>query len=393
MGRILAIAAAAVLLFAGAVWFAVKKPAPPLGYAGIQFARLTQAATGRTPSLDRGALVADVEPGSPAAKAGIMAGAIVAAIDGVTLRSAAQGAEKIQSYRVGESATLTVHDGLGEKARAVALTFVEAPDPKLTQKYSVHPPRTLAKEARKLPPMAANAAWSNRLTRGANIDPMKLNGFGNGQCNGVAPDQWRIVSFAPDGSLFHVAMPGRFQQALIATVPMVGNVRDTIRAMLLARFGSQANLAPSQAQPHGFRLAHFGNERGGTGFVVYRVQGAKVQMWIAAVAATEADWSLPIAGAVAFGLNCGAANNPREKTMAATSVSAQCLAGQCQDSDLAASYMATLKLGYVHDDKGRTYLVNPKRDYWISGAQGAGFYHQVGGENEKLLPGRTNNAR
>jgi hypothetical protein len=47
----------------------------------------------------------------------------------------------------------------------------------------------------------------------------------------------------------------------------------------------------------------------------------------------------------------------------------------------------------VNDGKGRTYLINPKRDYWISGAQGPGFYHQVGGENEKLLPGRTNVAR
>jgi hypothetical protein len=393
MGRTLAIAAAALLLFAGAVWFAAQRPPPPLGYAGLTFTRLTQAASGRTPNLDRGALVQAVDADSPAAKAGIEAGAIVAAIDGVALRSAAQGAEKIQSYRVGETVTLTVHDGLGEKAREVALTFAAMPDPKLTQKYSVHPPRTLAKEARKLPPMAANAAWSNRLTRGANIDPMKLVGFGNRQCNGVAPEKWRIVAYEPDGSLFHVAMPGRFQQALIANVPMAGTVVQTIRAMLLARFGSEAKLAPSQEQPHGFRLAHFGNARGGTGFVVYREVGANVQMWIAAAAATEAEWSLPIAGAVVFGLNCWEAGAPHEKTMAATSVSVQCLEGNCQDSDLAASYLATLKLGYVNDGKGRTYLINPKRDYWISGAQGPGFYHQVGGENEKLLPGRTNVAR
>jgi hypothetical protein len=75
-----------------------------------------------------------------------------------------------------------------------------------------------------------------------------------------------------------------------------------------------------------------------------------------------------------------------------TSVSAQCLGGKCQDSDFAASHMETLKLGYVHDAASRTYLVNPKRDYWIGGAEGPGFYHQVGGENEKLEPGRTNDA-
>src|SRR5690606_11416957 len=140
-------------------------------------------------------------------------------------------------------------------------------------------------------------------------------------------------------------------------------------------------------------LAHFGNARGGTGFVVYRVRDGAVQMWIAAAAATEAEWSLPIAGAVAFTLNCGAADNPRDRTLETTSVSVQCLEGKCQDSDLAATYLAALKLGYVHDAKGRTYLVNPRRDYWVGGAEGPGFYHQVGGANEKLLPGRTNRAR
>jgi len=393
MGRILAIMAAALLLFAGAVWHAVNKPPPPLGYTGLQFARLTQAASGRTPNLDRGALVSAVDADSPAAQAGIKPGAIVSAIDGRAVRSAAQAAERIESYRVGETATLTVHDGLGGAAREIALTFVETPDPAVTQKYSVRPPPTLAKDTPKLPPMAANAAWSNRLTRGANIKPMPLTGLGYGRCNGVAPDKWRIVGFAPDGSLFHVAMPGRFQQALIASAPLEGSAQDTIRATLLARFGAEAKLSPARAQPYGFSLTHFGNERGGTGFVVWRVQEGRVQMWVAAAAAAEAEWSLPIAGAVAFALNCGTAANPRDKAMDATSVSVQCLEGKCQDSDLAASYLATLKLGYVHDAKGRTYLVNPRRDYWISGAEGPGFYHQVGGANEKLLPGRTNRAR
>ncbi len=393
MGRLLAIAAAAFLLFAGAVWYAVKQPPPPLGYAGLEMARLSAAASNRTPNLSRGALVTAVEAESPAAKAGLKPGAIIAAIDGQALRSAAQAAERIKAYRVGERATFTVHEGLGDKAREITLTFTQIPDPKLTQKYSVRPPSTLAKDAKKLPPMAANAAWSNRLTRGANIDPIPLTGLGNGRCNAVAPDKWRIIAAEADGSLFHLAMPGRFQQALIADVQRAGGVSETIRDVLAARFGSDAKLAPSQDQPHGFRLAHFGNERGGTGFVVYRVRGDRVQMWVAAAAATEAEWSLPIAGAVAFALNCGGAANPRDKAMAATNVSVQCLEGKCQDSDMAASYLTSLKLGYVHDAKGRTYLVNPKRDYWIGGAQGPGFYQQVGGENEKLLPGRTNRTR
>jgi hypothetical protein len=36
------------------------------------------------------------------------------------------------------------------------------------------------------------------------------------------------------------------------------------------------------------------------------------------------------------------------------------------------------------------FLVRPRRDFWQSGAEGPGFYHQIGGENEKLLPGRIN---
>ena len=52
--------------------------------------------------------------------------------------------------------------------------------------------------------------------------------------------------------------------------------------------------------------------------------------------------------------------------------------------------MTTLKMGYVHGLDGMNYLVNPRRDLWQSGAEGPGFYHQIGGENEKLEPGRTN---
>ena len=36
------------------------------------------------------------------------------------------------------------------------------------------------------------------------------------------------------------------------------------------------------------------------------------------------------------------------------------------------------------------FLVSPRRDFWQDGAQGPGFYHQIGGENEKLEPGRIN---
>jgi hypothetical protein len=392
MGRVAAILTAALLLFAGAVWYAQGPPPAPLGYSGLQFARLTMAAERRTPGLEQGALVQAVEAGSPADKAGIKPGMIVGAIDGEKLRSAADGVERIARMRSGQIAALTLYDGMGEKPQQVPVTLAETPDPARQQKYSVYPPRLLAKDAYKPMPMAGNAAWTKRIQRGATTKPMKLIGFGTGRCNGLAPDKWKIIGYEKDGSLLQVAMPGRFQQALIATVAADGAPQAVIAAFLQTRFGSPATLSPPRPQPFGFTQVFFGNEKGGTGFVTYRVKAGRLQLWIAAAAAPEADWSLPIAGAVAFSLNCGHADNPRDAAMTVTSVSAQCLGGQCQDSDLAASYLASLKLGYVHDPKGTTWLINPKRDYWMTGEKGPGFYYQLGGENEKLLPGRLNDA-
>ena len=61
-----------------------------------------------------------------------------------------------------------------------------------------------------------------------------------------------------------------------------------------------------------------------------------------------------------------------------------------QIRSLAGSYMATLRYGYVHNDKGAMFLVKPRRDLWETGPEGAGFYRQLGGENERLYPGRLN---
>src|SRR4051812_37099386 len=135
MGRILAIATAAILLFAGAVWYAQHLPPPPLGYAGLQFAPLTPAASGRTPDLDKGALVLAVEPQSPAAKAGIQDGAVIAAIDGEKIASARQAADKISAYRAGASARLTLYQPGEVKAQTLPLVFAPTPDPVRLKKY------------------------------------------------------------------------------------------------------------------------------------------------------------------------------------------------------------------------------------------------------------------
>ena len=76
--------------------------------------------------------------------------------------------------------------------------------------------------------------------------------------------------------------------------------------------------------------------------------------------------------------------------MVTTSVSSRCLEGRCEDSDFAAAYLDKFRLGYVHDHNGDVFLVNPRRDLWVNGQEGPGFYRQLGGLNEKLEPGRTN---
>ena len=46
-----------------------------------------------------------------------------------------------------------------------------------------------------------------------------------------------------------------------------------------------------------------------------------------------------------------------------------------------------LGTGYVHDDTGRNYLVDPATDYNPTGPDGPGYYRQNGNFLEKLTPG------
>ena len=69
----------------------------------------------------------------------------------------------------------------------------------------------------------------------------------------------------------------------------------------------------------------------------------------------------------------------------------RCIRGAGEESDFAgAAYLPVLRFGYVHNQKGDMFLLRPRRDYWQNGAEGPGFYHQIGGENERLYPGRIN---
>jgi len=388
--------AAAAVLFAGVVSYAVHRAARPQGYSGLELAPMTAAASARTPLLARGGvLVHAVATDSPAALAGIKPGEVISAIDGDAVLTARQAADRIKAVKAGSSLDLTLFDAASGdiKPRTVTLLFTEIPV--TPRKLSVRPPRTLAKRETELPKMAAGAAWSRRIALGAFIKPVPLKGIGAGRCNGFAPEEWRLRGHAADNSMLHVAAEEGFQHAIFRSAALDGRKpEDFIAAWLEEVFRTPALLTPSQERPFGFRVVNFGNRKGGAGFVQYRVTGSRIVLWAAAVAAGEAATTRPITGAVALSLRCESPGAPqavaRQRGMPATSISVRCIAGKCEEGDFAGNYLAVLRKGYVHDGKDSVYLVNPRRDLWQNGAKGPGYYHQVKGDNEKLEPGRTN---
>ena len=388
--------AVALALFAAAVFYAIHRAPKPRGFSGLQFAYLTPAAAARTPLLGRGgALVQQVVDGSPAEKARIEPGMVVAAIDGTAITSARQASDMVRAHAAGDRITLTLYDiTRGEvHPQTVSLLFDAAPPD--GKKFSVHPPRTLAKEVFYPPFPAANAAWSKRILRGATIRPLALSGLGAGQCNAFAPEEWRVAAHAPDNSLFHVMAEEGFAHALYKSGTLRGATAENfVGDFLQATFGAPAVMTPPQARPFGFVVRDFGNNKGGAGFVLYRVTGDRIALWVAAVPGGDASWAKPLVGAVALSMRCAAPDAPgpisRPPGLLATRISMRCIRGECEESDFAGSYLTVLRLGYVHNIKGDMFLVRPRRDFWQNGQEGPGFYHQIGGENEKLLPGRIN---
>ena len=387
---------AGVVLFAGAVLYAVHHAPKPRGFSGLQFAPLTPAAAARTPLLKRGgALVEQVMDESPAEKARIQPGMVVAAIDGIPITSARYASDLVRRHAAGDRILLTLYDiTQGEvKPENVSLTFDAAPP--VGKKFSVHPPRTLAKESFSPPLTAANASWSPRLLRGPTIRPMALSGLGAGQCNAFTPEDWRVAAHAPDNSLFHVMADEGFEHALYKSGQLDGAApEDYVRDFLQATFGSPAVLTPAQKRPFGFVGHDFGNRKGGAGFVLYRVTGDRIALWAGAVPGGDVSWAKPLVGAAALSIRCASPGAPkplpRDPGLLATRISLRCIQGQCAETDFAATYLTVLRLGYVHNIKGDMFLVRPRRDFWQNGAEGPGFYHQIGGENERLLPGRIN---
>lgn len=386
---------AGVILFTGAVLYAIHRVPAPRGYSGIEFAPMSAAAEARTPLLPSGgAVIGQVAAKSPAAQAGIAAGDVVSGIDGHTVTSAVQAARLLRRVAVGQTVALTIFDVTrGEvHPQKISLKLTDEPDTPL--KRTVNPPRVLAKEPKRPPIAAANAAWSRRILRGPTIKPVPLIGLGSGACNGFAPAGWHVAGHAADNSLFRMAADQGFQHAIYQSARLDGAApQDFIRSWLEKTFASPVTLAPPQARPYGFVLYDFGNAKGGAGFVLARITGGRIALWAAAVAGAEVNWARPLAGAVALSISCPSPGAPAPKPrdgLLATRISLRCIRGQCSETDFAAAYMTVLRKGFVHNTKGEMFLVNPRRDFWQNGADGPGFYRQTGGENEKLEPGRIN---
>jgi len=388
--------ALAIALFACVVFLSVVHQKKPRGYSGLEFAGLTPAASARTPLLPRGgALVIDVAADSPAAKAGIKPGEVAAAIDDTVIVSARQASDIIQHHAAGDRIRLTLYDITEGEIHPHASEVVFDAAPPVSKKLSVLPPRTLAKELFYLPTMAANSAWSRHIARGPTVKPVALTGLGAGRCNGFAPEQWRVAGHAPDDSMIHLMAETGFAHAIYQTAPLNGRTPDAfVGDFLQTTFGVPARLTPAESLPFGFTHRDFGNDRGGAGFVEYRVTGNRIALWVAAIPGADAAWARPLVGAVVLSLHCHApgapALLPRDPALAVTSVSTSCIAGDCGEGDFAAINLARLRVGYVHNAAGEMFLINPRRDFWVDGAEGPGFYHQIGGENEKLEPGRIN---
>ncbi len=101
----------------------------PRGYSGLEFARMTRAAASRAPLLTtRGALVVAVAADSPAARAGIRPGAVVARIDGKDILSARQASAIVRRHQAGDRVVLTLFDEArgGVQPKNVQLVFEAA---------------------------------------------------------------------------------------------------------------------------------------------------------------------------------------------------------------------------------------------------------------------------
>jgi hypothetical protein len=395
----LALLAAGFLLVAGV---ALAPDTGKSGFLGVEFAPLTRSAQARAPFLTRGgALVVKVVRDSPAAAAGFAPGDVVTAIDGRPIASADDAADALQPKGPGSQITVALYDSANDEthARSLHVDLATGP-PQRRNVYTVEPPRTLARAWSIKPSMAAHASWSSKIARGA-VNPLSLKVLARGRCSAVAPKDWRIADADRDGENFALVSELSSTRAIFAVVPIESDRQlETTVGRAIEKFARVTpQLSASENTNFGFRVVDFGSEAGYSGFALYRVEQhgrarALVFVRAAAVPARNVAELAPLAGAVALSIRCPGALHSKQKpfddALSQTSVSVRCLRGACDESDFAGAYNDVMHTGYVHSSSGENFLIDPRRDVWATGPNGAGTYRQVSGMLEKLEPGRTN---
>jgi PDZ domain-containing protein len=393
------------LVVAGLLLVAGVAPGPDgikSGFLGVEFAPLTRAAQARAPFLTRGgALVAKVVRGSPATAAGFVPGDVVTSIDGRTVSSADDAADALEAKKPGSRITVALYDSTNRATHA-KLLYVDLASgpPQRRNVYTVEPPRTLAHAWDFKPSMAAHAAWSTKIARGA-VNPLALRVFARGRCSAVAPEDWRVADADRDGKVFALVSPLFRARAIFAVVAMEKDKQpETTVDRSIAEFARVApEMSASENTSFGFRVVDFGSAAGYSGYALYRVEQSYraeplVFVRIVAVPADNVATLAPLAGAVALSIRCEGARSserkPFDDALSATSVSVRCLQGACDEGDFAGAYNDVMHTGYVHSASGENFLIDPRRDVWVTGPNGAGTYRQVSGMLEKLEPGRTN---
>ena len=249
---------------------------------------------------------------------------------------------------------------------------------------------------------AAPGAWAQAG------GPIPLQPVQGQFCHALVPDGWGITDQDDRGSTVTLASgDGQAKAAYgvmgVGSGLVQGSYGGQYRtpatlAWFLASYMAGQQLQASQ--PQNFMGMQVMNYQGSSvvGFSIFRAYplagdpGGYILSFRTALATSRQLEG--IAGAVAATTACSTIMKPPEGGYAQVQprqddvgTSARCKAGACDDSDLAGTYNVQLGTGYVHDDVGRNYLVDPSTDYHDTGPDGPGYYRQNGNFLEKLTPG------
>lgn len=98
----------------------------PTAFLGVRVSSSVNDVVGPGPDYGGGAPVADVLPGTPAARAGLQSGDTIVSVDGSNVESAERLSELLRTHRPGDRVTVVWLDQLGER-HAATVALMEGP--------------------------------------------------------------------------------------------------------------------------------------------------------------------------------------------------------------------------------------------------------------------------